>query len=109
MVKKLKNSVSILLVFTLLNVVVGKTVHELFFHHHEVECTAESDQHFHENEFSDVDLICSFNFSASINQFFNVSVKHQLFDDNRKIEFLYKSYNKNKYFTTLSLRGPPLV
>jgi len=107
MVKKLKNSVSILLVFTLLNVVVGKTVHELFFHHHDIECSAESTQHFHESDFSDVDLVCNFNFSASLNQFFNASIKHQLFEANRKIDFFYKVYSKNKYFNTLSLRGPP--
>ncbi len=91
------------------NVVVGKTIHELFFHHHDVECSAESTHHYHENEFSEVDLVCNFNFSASLNQFFKPSVKHKLFEANRKIEYFYKVFSKNKYFNTLSLRGPPLV
>lgn len=86
---------------------VGKSIHELFFHHHEVECSAKTSQHYHENEFDDVDLLCSFNFSASITQFFISSVKHQLFEANREIEFFYKVYSQNKYFNILSLRGPP--
>ena len=105
----IKPIVSILLVLTLTNTVIGKTVHELFFHHHEVECNATSTQHFHDIDFSDVDLVCNFNFSASLNQFLNVSVKYQLFEANRKIGFFYKVHSKNNYFTTLSLRGPPLV
>lgn len=86
---------------------VGKSIHELFFHHHEVECSAKSTHHFHQNSFEDVDLVCSFNFSASLNQFFNTSIKHQLFEANRKLDFFYKVYSNNNYFITLSLRGPP--
>lgn len=104
---KLKNILSVLLVATLINTMVGKTIHELFFHHHEVECSAKSTQHYHENEFNEVDLVCNFNFSASLNQFFIASVKYQLFEANRKIDFFYKVYSQNKYFETLSLRGPP--
>ena len=105
--KKVKNIISILLVFTLVNVLIGKTVHELFFHHHEVECTAESTQHYHEKEFHEIDLVCSFNFSASLNQQFNTSISHQLYEADRETTFFYDANKRNTYFNTLSLRGPP--
>jgi hypothetical protein len=89
------------------NVVVGKTIHELFHHHHEVECSAKTTQHYHTSEFGDVDLVCSFNFSASLNQFFSTSFKHHLFEIDREATFFYTSNNQNNYFNTLSLRGPP--
>ena len=107
--KILKNIVSLLLVLTISNTVIGKTVHELFFHHHEVECSATATQHFHEISFDAVDLVCSFNFSASFVPFMNASLHYQLFEANRKIEFFYKVYSRNIFFNILSLRGPPTV
>jgi hypothetical protein len=106
-VKVLKNIISVLLVLSMTNVVAGKTIHELFHHHHEIKCTAKTTQHFHNSEFSDADLICSFNFSASLNQFFAASFKHQLFAVDREASFFYTSNNQNNFFNTLSLRGPP--
>ena len=54
-----------------------------------------------------LDLVCSFNFSASLNQFFSTSFKHHLFEIDREATFFYTSNNQNNYFNTLSLRGPP--
>ena len=104
-----KNILSVLLVLSMTNVVVGKTIHELFHHHHEVECSAKTTQHYHSSEFDDVDLICSFNFSASLNHFFTNSFNHQLFEADKESVFFYESNNQNTYFNTLSLRGPPQV
>jgi len=106
-VKVFKNIISLLLAITITNVVIGKTVHELFFHHHEIECSAKTTQHFHGTELNEVDLICSFNFSASLNHFFTSSFNHQLFEVDKESVFFYESTNQNTYFNTLSLRGPP--
>lgn len=106
--KKLKNIVSILLVFTLVNVVVGKTVHELFFHHHDIECSSKTDKHFHEVEFFDNDVICDYHFSFSTesttaNQFVSLNNYKDYIEKTRYIQFV-----KNVFLTTPSLRGPPI-
>ena len=101
--KMLRNIISVLLVLSMTNVVVGKTIHELFHHHHEVECSAKTTQHYHTSEFGDVDLVCSFNFSASLNQFFSTSFKHHLFEIDREATFFYTSNNQNNYHTIIYL------
>lgn len=105
--KLFRSIIALTLLVAFLNVIVGKAVHELFFHHHEIECSAKTTQHFHGTEFNEVDLICSFNFSASLNPFFASSFNHQLFEVEKKTLFLNESTNQNTYFNTLSLRGPP--
>lgn len=108
--KVLKNILSVFLVLTILNTFVGKTIHELFFHHHhdEIHCEAKNTQHFHEQKASSTDLVCSFNFSASLSVKNFVSGKvvlNELININvAKFQF---SVN-NLYLKIKSLRGPPL-
>lgn len=103
----MKNIVSILLVFTLTNTVVGKTIHELFFHHHEIECNATNSLHFHGADFLDNDVICGFHFSSNplpspINDFSGI-IQFQDYI----LQVFYVQYVKSYFLQSYSLRGPP--
>jgi len=109
-VKVVKNILSIFLVLTVLNTFVGKTIHELFFHHHhsEAQCEAKTSQHFHEQEAPSTDLVCSFNFSASLvsnTLSFTKVVLNEL--TNRNVVRI-KIAVTNLYLKTKSLRAPPV-
>ncbi|MBW6483624.1 MAG: hypothetical protein K0B10_11265 [Vicingaceae bacterium] len=100
---------SLLLVFTLLNTYLGRTVHELFFHHEGVYCDAVNEKHFHTIEYHGEDLVCTFNFSASS----EASDKtHHFFSflNEKPIISEYSSVYINKFINrNTSLRGPPIA
>lgn len=108
--KFFKNILSLFLVLTVLNTFVGKTIHEVFFHHHhdDFHCEAKNTQHFHEQEASPTDLVCSFNLSASITSASLQSGKVVL---NELGEFslgTLQVYSKNLFLSIKSLRAPPV-
>ncbi|PKP51610.1 MAG: hypothetical protein CVT95_00500 [Bacteroidetes bacterium HGW-Bacteroidetes-12] len=98
---------SLLVVFTLLNTYVGKTIHELFFHHEGVHCDAVNEKHFHTIEYHGEDLVCTFNFSASSeasnknHHFFSFLNEKTIVSEYLTV-FINKNTNKNS-----PLRGPP--
>lgn len=104
-----KNILSLFLVLTILNTFVGKTVHELFFHHHhdEVHCEAKTSQHFHEQEASSTDLVCSFNLSASITSVSFESGKVVLNELGENSLGALQLFSENLFLSIKSLRAPP--
>lgn len=107
--KFLKNILSLFLVLTVLNTFVGKTIHEVFFHHHhdDFHCEAKNTQHFHEQEASPTDLVCSFNLSASlIAQVYSFG-KVVLNELTNKCANRVTFFVSNLYFHLKTLRGPP--
>ena len=98
---------SLLLVFTLLNTYVGKTIHELFFHHEGVYCDALNEKHFHTIEYHGEDLVCTFNFSASHeandkNHHFFSFLNEKTIISEYLTDFINKHIDRNT-----PLRGPP--
>ena len=86
-------TVSLVMVLSILNVIVGKAVHEFFEHKHEVhKCKLKGTTHFCEVEITHPDFICNFNFSASfLDNFspnFNGIICHQELKE--KIHFLFR-------------------
>lgn len=105
--KVFKHILSVLLVLSITNVVVGKTIHELFYHHHGAECTTKTDLHFHEVDFFDNDVICNFHFSFG-SETIDVLQLTQL--NNYKdylVKTYYTQYLKKIFQNSYSLRGPP--
>ena len=107
--KVVKNILSVLLVLSMTNVVVGKTVHELFFHHHDVECTTKTDLHFHEVDFFDNDVICDFHFSFSTESVSAVQLTHLNSYKTYLVKTYYTEYVKSIFKSSHSLRGPPIM
>lgn len=109
--KVVKNILSLFLVLTILNTFVGKTIHEVFFHHHhdDVHCEAKTSQHFHEQKAPSTDLICSFSFSASITAqaySFGKVILNGLTNKNAsRLQF----FVSNLYLQLKTLRGPPFT
>lgn len=100
---------SLLLAFTLINTYVGKTIHELFFHHEGVHCDAVNEKHFHTIEYNGEDLVCTFNFSAS-SEASNKNYHFFSFLNDKSIASDYTSVFVNKYiYKNSPLRGPPIV
>lgn len=107
--KVFKNILSVLLVLTILNTFVGKTIHELFFHHHheEIHCEAKTTKHFHEQKSSSIDLVCSFNFSASLSALSLSSSKIVLNQLGEKSLGFVQYFAQNLFLSLKSLRAPP--
>ncbi|MGE3654137.1 MAG: hypothetical protein AB7G22_08450 [Flavobacteriales bacterium] len=105
----MRNILSVLLVFTILNTFVGKTIHELFFHHHHaVHCEAKTTQHFHEQEASPTDLVCNFNLSASIASASFESGKVVLNELGECSLGALQLISENLFLAIKSLRAPPV-
>lgn len=106
--KTFRKIISIVLVLTIFNVVLGKAFHEVFEHEHEVhECELKGTTHYHQIEITHFDLICNFNFSASLlddvlSHFDNLILykEHEV-----KIHLLWLA--KDLCSNSISLRGPP--
>lgn len=105
--KKTTQIVAFLLVFALANAFVGKTVHELFFHHEGVHCDAVNQKHFHTIEFIDTDLVCTFHFSASPSSIINTFSVKQLFHFNQLVLTQFNFFSKTVFQAANALRGPP--
>lgn len=108
--KLFRSIIALTLIFAFLNVIVGKAVHEIFEHDHEVnECELEGTTHFCDIEIAHPDFICNFNFSASfIDVFFSDFESVLSFLENKvKIHFLWLV--KDLCSNTISLRGPPSI
>ncbi len=108
--KVLKNILSLFLVLTVLNTFVGKTIHEVFFHHHhdDFHCEAKTTQHFHEQEASSTDLVCSFNLSASITSTSFESGKVVLNELGENALGALQLFSENLFLSIKSLRAPPV-
>ncbi len=100
--------IAVVLVLTIFNVVLGKSLHEFFEHSHEVnECELAGTIHFHEIEAVHLDLICNFNFSASLlNDVLVNSTEFIRYQENKvKTHFLWLV--RSICFSSISPRGPP--
>lgn len=104
----IKNSICLFLLVVIANATVGKSVHHIFFHHHEdFHCEAVNESHYHEKEFSHLDFICDFQFSSftyhkvfsSVNYFPSLNYK-------RGIVSSISLFNNSSFL--FNLRGPPL-
>ncbi len=98
---------SVVLVLSMTNVVVGKTVHELFFHHHDVECTTTTSLHFHEVDFFDNDVVCDFHFSFSSETIEALQLTQLNNYKDYIVKTYYTQYVKKIIQNSHSLRGPP--
>jgi len=108
-VKVFKNILSLFLVLTILNTFVGKTIHELFFHHHhEVQCDEKNTQHFHEQATSSTDLVCSFNLSASLTSISVEATKVVLNELCEHTLGVLRVFTENLFLSIKSLRAPPV-
>ncbi len=107
--KLVKNIISLVLVLTVINTIVGKSIHEVLFHNHqEIHCEATTTQHFHEQKSPSADLLCSFNFSSTL-----ITLQTNLFSGIFGVFKTIKITNfryelQNQFLTTLTLRGPPI-
>ncbi len=107
--KNFRNILSIILVITIFNVVVGKSVHEFFEHHTKIHaCINKNTTHFHELEIDHIDFICDFNFSS--NSFLGIDFPVKKIICYQQNEFWVQLFwfIKNYRLNNLSLRGPPL-
>lgn len=108
--KLFRSITALVLTVAFLNVIVGKVVHEIFEHDHEVgECELEGTTHFCDVEISHPDFICNFNFSVNfIDSIFN-DLDNVIFylESKVKIQFLWLA--KDLCSNTISLRGPPVI
>jgi hypothetical protein len=107
-VKVFKSTISFLLVLSIFNIVLGKSIHEFFEHDHKAhKCKLKGITHYHEMEITHFDFICNFNFSANLIDAvlsdFDETIRCQ--DNKVKIHFLWLA--KNLCSRTISLRGPP--
>jgi len=106
----IKNSISIILVFAVLNTFTAKAVHE-FFEHHDVEhtCINKELTHFHKYEMQHVDLICSFSISTSLLTDFSHEFKNtiQFFNNQLRVQIFQLAQNLFHYH--FLLRGPPSI
>lgn len=108
--KIFRHIVSLLLVAAFLNVYVSKTVHEVFEHEHEIHACENQDlDHYHEDELSHQDLICSFNFSSTELVPSKRTLDGILFDNSIKEFNSFKETYRNVYLEQISLRGPPVL
>lgn len=108
--KLFRSIIATVLIIAFLNVIVGKAVHEIFEHNHEVsECELEGTTHFCDVEIAHPDFICDFNFSASfLDDFQNNFNDIRYYQDSKvKIHFLWLA--KELCSNTISLRGPPII
>lgn len=100
--------ISLLLAFTLINTYVGKTIHELFFHHEGVHCDAVNEKHFHTIDFIDADLVCTFYFSAFSSSASNTFSIKQFFYFNQLVLTQFNFFSKTIFQAANALRGPPV-
>lgn len=106
--KIVRNILSILLVTAFFNVVVSKSLHELFEHNHELElCESVDLTHFHQHEMAHVDFICDFNFSASLLDVVLEASDKILFNQESKNKIPFLGLTEDLCFSSISLRGPP--
>ena len=106
--KKLQKIGAVVLLLAILNVVFGKAVHEIFeHHHHEHTCDLVGEVHFHESEIAHLDLICNFNFSASLLDAFITSISDIIRYQESKVKIHFIRLSKNVLSSSISLRGPP--
>lgn len=107
--KRTQQIVALLLVLVITNVFVGKTIHELFFHHEGVHCDAVNQKHFHATNFVDADLVCTFNFSVSSSQQLCSFFSKQLFHFNQLVFAQFNFHIKTVFQAAIALRGPPAL
>lgn len=107
--KKIQQITSLFLILVITNVFVGKTIHELFFHHEGVHCDAVNQKHFHATNFVDADLICTFHFSALSSSILNSFSQKQLFYFNQLVVTQFNFFAKTVFQVANALRGPPLA
>lgn len=108
--KLFRSIIALTLIIAFLNVIVGKAMHEIFEHDHEIsECDLEGTTHFCDVEITHPDFICNFNFSASfvdeVSNSFDGIIRYQ----ERKIKIRFLWLAKNLCSNTTSLRGPPSI
>ncbi len=106
--KVLQNILSVVLVVTFLNVIIGKSVHEFFEHDHVAHaCISKDVNHFHEFEFQHSDFICEFVFSISTVTDGIKGLENFIHYQDIQINIRFLHLVKNLCIDTLSLRGPP--
>lgn len=106
--KLFRSIIALTLTVAFLNVIVGKAMHEIFEHNHEVsECELEGTTHFCDVEIAHPDFICNFNFSASFFDGFQNDFNDIIRYQERKIKIYFLWLAKNLCSNTISLRGPP--
>lgn len=106
----LKNTIAVLLAIIFLNIIVSKSLHEIFEHKH-VEHTCDVDikdiTHFHKSVYAHIDFLCSFNLNSVDYVVFKSSLKDQLYSYQNKVNILYLWLVKNLYYDLNLQRGPP--
>lgn len=106
---RIKQHISLLLVIAISYAYLGRTIHELFFHHEGVHCNATTEKHFHHIEQEHEDLVCTFNFSAP-QEATNKSHHFLSFLNKNTITSEYLFVFTIKYTDkNTPLRGPPIA
>lgn len=105
--KKFYSYISILLIVAISYTYVGKTLHELFFHHEGTHCDAKTEKHFHHLEHQHEDLVCTFSFAASNEAKPSIENFFKLFSESRLLNDLTSLITKRLFFDNHPLRGPP--
>jgi hypothetical protein len=109
-VKLFRNIIAVVLILSILNVIVGKAVHEIFEHDHiEHTCENKDVNHFHKFEITHADFICSFNFSASFIADYGLISKNLIRYTEQQTKVKYLWLVQNIFLSNLSLRGPPSI
>lgn len=107
--ERLKSIISLLIVLSVLNVIVGKTTHELFEHEHEIDqCEMRETTHFCEKEIAHPDFICNFNFSVSLLKDYTTSLEDIIFYQESKVKAYFLQLTKDLCTNLITLRGPPV-
>ena len=105
--KKIQQIIALFLILVITNVFVGKTIHELFFHHQGVHCNAINQKHFHAIDFVDADLVCTFHFSALTFKNTTSIFSKQLFWLKTLVSTSFNFFSKTIFQAANALRGPP--
>lgn len=105
--KKFYSYISLLLIVAISYTYVGKTIHEIFFHHEGTHCDAKTEKHFHDVEHQHEDLICTFSFAASSEAEPLTENFFKLFSESRLLPSLFTLSVKKLFPDSNPLRGPP--
>ncbi len=107
--KVVRKIIALFLFFAISNIVVAKSVHELFFHQKIEICTAKTNKHIHPKQFTDNDFICDFHFSTTVLTL-QTHLSHQIFACFKPhINISYTHLLVAYYLKTLSSRAPPFL
>lgn len=108
--KMFRNILSLCLVAAFVNVYVSKTVHEVFEHEHTTHACENQDlNHWHQDEVTHLDFICSFNISSSEVTIFQSKGFNGSDFSVDKVSLNHVFSHGNIYLDNRLLRGPPVL